>query len=504
MKKYRSILLGAFFMLTFTSCNGWFDVTPSSEIRKGDHYKTTQGFQQTLTGCYIVMSEASLYGQNLTWLLPELWGHQFELTSDEMIKNSFSHNYKHFLSAPRIETVWDKSFNVIVNANDALDALEGKKDELNIIDYSVIKGELLAVRAYMHFDLLRLFGFGDWANRSQTLSSKLTIPYLTGVDRHQPAQKTGADIYKALAKDLDEAAALLKAYDPIAQPADVIRKEYAQVNVDGYYNTRNIHLNYYAVKALQARVHLWFGTQEALVKAGEAAREVVEWAEANPRYTNSDISTEMHLMEANSITRENTSLFTEALFALEVPLLENFIKIYFIPEVKDDDRIAFRLSSGTVQEVYEGYNTDARFSKLLHQSTASSSKAYTSLKYYQADLIASQRGKVNLIRIPEVYYIAAEVAIKQNQVEEGLAYLNKMRETRGVYDPLADLTAEEAMDEVRKEYRKEFISEGVMFFYYKRNGFAVIPQLGEEETMDDTRYVLPFPNFELQSGYVQF
>ena len=46
--------------------------------------------------------------------------------------------------------------------------MEGQESEvLNKVYYHVIKGELLAIRAYMHFDLLRLYGYGDWKNRSR-------------------------------------------------------------------------------------------------------------------------------------------------------------------------------------------------------------------------------------------------------------------------------------------------------------------------------------------------
>ena len=55
--------------------------------------------------------------------------------------------------------------------------------------------------------------------------------------------------------------------------------------------------------------------------------------------------------------------------------------------------------------------------------------------------------------------------------------------------------------EIQKEYHKEFISEGVMFYYYKRTGCKSIPNYSEE--MTDTQYLLPYPTFEIQSGRVQ-
>jgi hypothetical protein len=55
--------------------------------------------------------------------------------------------------------------------------------------------------------------------------------------------------------------------------------------------------------------------------------------------------------------------------------------------------------------------------------------------------------------------------------------------------------------EIQKEYHKEFLSEGVMFYYYKRTGTKTIPNYTED--MEDAQYVLPYPEFEIQSGRVQ-
>ena len=108
-----------------------------------------------------------------------------------------------------------------------------------------------------------------------------------------------------------------------------------------------------------------------------------------------------------------------------------------------------------------------------------------------------------MIRIPEIDYIAAECYVKQNNPNLPLALncLNTVREKRGLYTPLEDLDAEQILVEIQKEYHKEFLSEGVMFYYYKRTGTKTIPNYTED--MEDAQYVLPYPEFEIQSGRVQ-
>ena len=79
---------------------------------------------------------------------------------------------------PRIENIWLKAYNAIANINNELEYLEKEKSILDPINYAIIKGELLGLRAYVHFDLIRLFGYGNVAGREEVLS-KETIPYVT-------------------------------------------------------------------------------------------------------------------------------------------------------------------------------------------------------------------------------------------------------------------------------------------------------------------------------------
>ena len=68
-----------------------------------------------------------------------------------------------------------------------------------------------------------------------------------------------------------------------------------------------------------------------------------------------------------------------------------------------------------------------------------------------------------LIRLAEMYYVLAECAA---DAQTAAGYLNAVREARGV-DPTG-LTEATRLNEIEKEYRKEFYGEGQLFFLYKR------------------------------------
>lgn len=490
--------------MLMTSCNDWFDVTAPSEIRKDDHFSSVTGFQQSLIGCYIAMTDDALYGTNLSWYATELWAHQFNLVNNSSnCALSYwlqSHNYTNTYTQPVVEEIWEKAYNVIANANDELTNLEDKKSEVDDINYHVIRGELLAIRAYMHFDLLRLYGYGDWSDRASELDSKLTIPYSTELSKDQPAQHSGSETISLLLADLDEAASLLKEYDPItgAHPASY----YEEYNEEGFFSDRTLRLNYYAVKALQARVYLWRGNSDDITKARAAAEEVIQAVEDG--IADSDMYTYCYLMSAEQVSRSTTSMSRENIFGLNVSDLSTRITEYIKPLYGDTDEAAMFLTTEDALELYENSATDVRLTTLMEQNLTASTTGYTPLKVYQSNLGSEYKNKVSMIRLPELYYIAAECCVRQSSpdIDKALEYLNTVRETRGLLTPLEGLDAEQTLSEIQKEYRKEFLSEGVMFYYYKRTGAETIPS-NDNATMGDEQYVLPYPEFETQSGRVQ-
>ena len=76
MELYKVLTVALLGGLLTTSCSDWFDVTSSNEIREDDHYSKDSGFEQTLVGCYLAMSEEALYGMNLSWYMPDLMANQ--------------------------------------------------------------------------------------------------------------------------------------------------------------------------------------------------------------------------------------------------------------------------------------------------------------------------------------------------------------------------------------------------------------------------------------------
>ncbi len=108
------------------------------------------------------------------------------------------------------------------------------------------------------------------------------------------------------------------------------------------------------------------------------------------------------------------------------------------------------------------------------------------------------------MRSPEVCYTEVECLLRRGGEDNKVKAINRLnfvRGKRGLADELQlpeSLSPDEVWDELTKEWRKEFIGDGQMFFYYKRNGVASIPYT--KVAGDDKLYVLPLPQQEVDFG----
>ncbi len=497
MKKniIKTIILS--FSLVFASCSSWLDVTPPSQIREEAQFNSVEGFQQVLIGCYIEMASDTLYGRVLSWSTIELMAGQFEplQASSNNDYNISNFNYTSSNSNRYINGVWGKAYNVIANVNNALKYIEIKKDVLDNINYQLIKGELLTIRAFMHFDLMRLYGLGNLNSRTN-LASKFAVPYVTALGKEMTPQRSYKETLDLLITDLTNAITLLE-IDPVTkiQPSSI----YTDINIDGFYNNRQQRFNYYAATLLLAKVYMWEGSSASIAKALVLANKVIAEAESkglvtwatSTSITDDVIMKSEHLMSLNT---QNLSLRTADFFKLDI-IAASDIKAQYV-------------SYNKILSVYEAAgvgSTDYRFSKqfIPNSLTINGNNAYTPLKYFGTISDKITKNYIPLMRIPEAYYIAAECYIKQASpnIPAALNLLNTVRQKRGITTDLTSSDAPSVMNEIVKEYTKEFYCEGVMFFLYKRLGMESIP--GYNQTATDAVYVLPYPSTELQMGRKQ-
>ena len=476
MKKniYRLRVVCAVMLALFctTSCNDWLEVKPKTEEEADKLFSTLDGFKSALAGVYIGMSQTELYGREMTFGMVGVLGQEWGSGSD--LGNQYSaysyllnYNYEQVVSKALIDAVWNKMYEGIANVNTLIQYSDLKREVLGDY-YGVVRGEALALRAYMHFDLLRLFAPYDFS-----AEAKVAIPYVLEAKPAIAPQLTPTKFVEYALKDVETALELLKS-DPILTGEDVSGVD------NGYLANRNFHLNYYAVLGLKARICLY---AKDVTAAYGAANEVILAQQQKglfPWVKTADITT----TEANLRDRTFSS---EHLFAFNTTKLEEYIKGYFreasLPLME-------RLMPG---ELYEAddyrtalYETYSGFANVLTKFWQMD-KAYVQGQGY----VTPKRNRMPAIRIAEMYYIAAE-ALKESNIGEALEMLNTLRVHRGLMK-LENLDKDQLQEELGREYYREFIGEGQVFFYHKRMNTSIIATA-------NAVYVLPMPDDEIDVG----
>ena len=476
-KTYKFILVSAAACISLASCNKWLDVQPSTEVDRDVLFATEAGFADAMSGVYAKLTDDNLYGKFLTWQGLELLGGTgtyLSSTNNDIAKFYFhpkSSNYKEYLRTAYMDPVWNEMYNAIANINSILEMIDDKKDVFEGDDYSIFKGEALGLRAFIHFDLLRLYApskaHGSWGEGY--------IPYVTELTSQVNAILSPEQFGALLIDDLTKAKELLQ-YDPMYLGTEP--SSYTASSVTGnasYRSTYNIkvwhnrrfHFNYYAVVATMARVYQWLGDDE---NALECAKEIIDAQDKAFFWVKNQLVTNIE-STSNSVPRDRT-FSTEQIFALNITDLETrtdgyhwegesaFLTNY---DALGFDASAFETSTRSL---------DSRFAYLKTTFTAMGPDMYLTLKYRKDKDLNSMyspwsANRLPIIRSSEMYYIAAEC---EPDLATATSYLEQVRSHRGLStSPLKNVTDKASLQtEIENEYKKEFVAEGQYFYYIKR------------------------------------
>ncbi|MFZ4862917.1 RagB/SusD family nutrient uptake outer membrane protein [Sphingobacterium sp. Mn56C] len=456
----------------FSSCKDYLNVQPEDKYTEEQVFANENAIQQALNGLYMSLSSAKLYGANLSTTTIEIMGQRYNTVAAS--NNSYIYYQQYAYANENVmqtfNELWTEGYATITKVNKFIASLA--KAQLNgIISKSkadLLTGEAIGIRAMLHFDLLRLYG-----PVYATGADKMAIPYYTvadGISRPILEAKTVVD---SVLSDYSRALSLLQ--------TDAVRQRGVLFEGDFYGSYRNLRLNYYAIRGLQARTLLYAGKN---AEAAAAAKDVLEEGEKwfpwlSPSAINQGIA-------------PDRIFSTEVIFGVyNQDMYSNFTK-YFSPELLNGDLLT--ALPARLVSMYEGTTTsitDYRYTAVWLPANVNPGTVQTTAKF--ADIAVKNkpwRFLQPLLRKTELYYILAEA---QTDNTEAIAYLNKVRINRGIATALAATAPADA--EIQKEYQKELWGEGQLFFYYKRKNRSSIPAGTSTGniTMNDVKYVVPLP-----------
>lgn len=465
-KIFAAIML--IFSVIGTGCKKFLMVDPKSTVSEDKLLQSEVGFQQALIGIYAKAASRSLYGDNLSMGFLSIIGQNYNTSANLFpYPQTAALNYKTGDAITFVSAIWLNAYNAISGINNILDKIDDKQSLFTDNNFNLVKGEALGLRAYLHFDLLRLYG-PIYANNP----TKKAIPYRTQLKASPTIASTADEVSLAVLNDLKLAADLLRTTDPIMS-AD---------------KNRRFRMNYMAVKALEARVYLYRNDK---VNATLAAQEVVNSGKFS--------FVKSGAISGNAKVRDR--LFsTEQVFALRVKTMKDWVETtnaYF--KQASDTRYYLTRTEANFNTLYEsttGGSTDYRFTYLIETDGVKfCTKYWQTWELPNGGLEANRLDQtVPLIRMSEMYYILAEAAATP---EAGVVYLNEVRKNRGLSQlSTTGLTAQTLAAEITKEYQKEFFAEGQTFFYYKRKAFSSI--LFSSRVFTEGDYTIPIPDDETE------
>jgi len=506
-KKYIPFLMSAFLFLN-ASCDDWLDVQQDTEKKETELFDTYQGFQGALAGCYDDLAKQDLYGEKLTYSNIEsmagLWymGSSADNLRSAVLPNYYftTHEYRHSVAEEEIRKIYLGLFNTILEANMIIKASEEKGHVIpNPKARAVVAGEAYAIRAYCQFDVLRLFG---QVPENPTLFVSLPYSETTTKDE-MPAYYSYEQYIGKLESDIRTALSLLEENDPIFDytydefnNAGDEGYEYVRIE-DAFMNYRQHRLNYWAVKALQARMYMYIGQKE---KAHDVALEVIH-AKTRGGKPVATLSAKADY-EKKYYASPSESLFMVAKAGLidetEELLLGN-------EELMVSEGQELLLWETNREPLFDGTNkgSDLRYLNMWAFVQTSQGTKYYSIRkhFYDPDklemgtktkVLATKLEVVPLLRLSEMYLIAVEGA---TTLQEANTLYTEYMDSKNVWLEKPFASMDDIRPELLKEYRREFFAEGVVFYLYKRYGEEKMWSK-ENVTVTETDYILPLPRTE--------
>lgn len=444
---FSATLLTLVLGVSTTACNDFLDVRPSGEKVEGDLFDSPKGFEDAIYGVYGSLASASLYGESLLWGLTDVMAQDFTSGTTAMTALS-KYDYENQYVRDRFSGVWTAAYKAVGYANNVIKNIDNTS--LSLPHRDAYMGEMLAVRALLHFEMLRLFASTDPASRG--------IPY---VETWNFSVKPILTVGQAAAKiegDLLEAEKLLA---PVDEP--LMKYPHDDNQYDKFMNWRETHMNVWAVRALLARFYFYMGETD---KAGAYAEMVIK-SDVFPLVDQTEIKdfiagvispkeTIFGVYAPKFIETCKDELYTVTSYSGYAPYDDNSGSTHAYPwqSVFNEDRASTTQDSRTSH--FRQTSVQTKYFKLVDEAGINNNSVSS----------RSEISGVNVIRVPELYLIAAE-AFLDSDPQKALEYFNHQLTSRGL-TPLSPAVTPLTADRIYHEFHKEFFGEGQQWYNMKR------------------------------------
>ena len=465
--------------MTLSSCNDYFDKTGDEQhITDKKFFGDEAAFASALTDCYNLMRSRDLYGGMLTLEMME-FANQNMAPHDAFSSAAAQLNFADAALAARVDSMTHAAYRVVAACNKLIDEAERTKVVFTSAGKKkIITAEAYALRAAVQFDLLRLFHPAP-----ATDAGFRGLPYVTHTSANAPEALTTTQILQAVNTDLAHAAQLLKTADPILKERNSI------VGVGEFdRRLRTFQMNYYAVKAVQARVALWQGNYEQAVAQADSVLAHLQNTVARyrlfywvtPGHYGSDFSFSREYVFGIASTPTGFARLSDDMFKTKgIQTTTSLRDIY-----ADNADIRYR---AWFRQQGSGYAMSNKFGSatLLTDYVYSTSATATSLP-----------AAIPYIKLGEVMLIKVEALNEMGQTSAARSLLEEMQGYKDIsYASRATSVIKESLRElIYAEARRDLFGEGQLFYLNKRLGLTSVKAAdGSIRTVTLNQYTLPLP-----------
>jgi len=515
-KKITLYIASALLLLTGGACSDWLDVDPIDKVLEDKQYSTEDNINSALNGLYRQMTAKDLYGGKLSQTTIETMGHYYFYpdkletsgTGNEIVYQLGNFSYETTKAISVFNSLWTTAYKTLLNINNFIKGVNESDAVMSADHKNIVLGEAYALRAYLHFDLYRLFVSRTAKGTDQVLpySNQPDIT-LNQVGYDEKVYVTADKYIELLKADIEEALALLQK-DPVLDPAQASTC-ITKTLEEGFYNNRNRRLNYYGVVGLKARLLQYIGET---AEAARTAKVVTDRMEKDDLFHWTGSASEV-------VNNRDYVFFSEVVFGINsLDFISNGKSYYDGININAEVYVVdTRNLYSNIFADYPSSSLDVMPDSRSRQWTASyitngSQSSYTSLKYKidnaeAADRIPAVVGLQVLIRVPEMYYIQSESALAGGDKAAAIGFLKKVLEHRGYTQTLLDALDNMSDAEVRafitREYYREFFGEGQCFFYHKRLQSTEMFYGGKDGSgkVEAGNYDIPIPQAEKDADF---
>ena len=461
MKKIY-LVLGIAASMVFSSCSDFLDREPSTQLPTESAITTTTDLRNAINGIGYVLSDGRMTYASEFNFFADTRTNQFKVIKDNNQLGEVR-LYLYNANGDFNDYAYQYFYMALGNVNSALQSIdkgqvEGDADEIN--DY---KGQLLAWRGMLHFDLARMFCHIPTTVENPANELGLVISDQVFDKDYKGTRKNLSETYDFIIKQFTDALPLL-----------------AKKSDNGYFN-------YYAALGLRARAYLYNGQyNEALADAQEIINSGAYKMLTRDNYVDawSKEAANETILEFVQTEKYNQQRYAPGYYCDASGYAENGF---------DTDGFLYKYLASHPKDVRSG---------LIKDQTSAKASGYYPNKYpgRNGNLYVNNP---KLLRLSEIYLIAAEAQWHLDNAgsydltktsADAAQYINAIDENRiEGYQDKASVTLEDILN----EYVIEMFCENQIAFAYWRNHQSVTNQAQKEIKYNAYNTIMAIPQREI-------